>query len=73
TRCAKRLLNGPCGGSREERCEVNPDRDCAWQLIYKRLKDIGQLDRLRKIVEPKNWNTSRDGGYRVIVREDHRI
>ena len=38
-----------------------------------RLKAIGQLDRLRKITEPKNWKTSRDGGYRVIIREDHRI
>ncbi len=73
TRCAKRMLNGPCGGSREDRCEVRPDRQCAWQLIYKRLKDIGQLDKLKKNSPPKNWNTSLDGGYRVIVREDHRI
>jgi ferredoxin len=73
TRCAKRLLNGPCGGSREDRCEVHPDRQCAWQLIYKRLKDIGQIDRLKKIAPVKNWNTSLDGGYRVIIREDHRV
>jgi ferredoxin len=73
TRCAKRLLNGPCGGSREDRCEVRPDRQCAWQLIYNRLKDIGQTDRLRKIASAKNWNASLDGGYRVIVREDHRV
>jgi ferredoxin len=73
TRCAKRLLNGPCGGSREDRCEVRPDRQCAWQLIYNRLKDIGQIDRLRKIASPKNWNANLDGGYRVIVREDHRV
>jgi len=72
-RCAKRLLNGPCGGSREDRCEVRPDRECAWQLIYRRLKDIGQLDRLKQIAPPKDWSASRDGGYRVIVREDHRI
>ena len=73
TQCAKRLLNGPCGGSREDRCEVRPDRPCAWQLIYQRLKDIGQLDRLRQIQAPKNWAHSLDGGPRVIVREDHRI
>jgi ferredoxin len=73
TRCAKRMLNGPCGGSREDRCEVRPDRKCAWQLIYERLKSIGQLDRLKKIAPPKNWSSSLDGGYRVIVREDHRI
>jgi len=73
TRCAKHLLNGPCGGSREDRCEVRPDRECAWQLIYKRLKAIGQLDRLKRIVPPKDWSHAIDGGYRVIIREDHRI
>jgi ferredoxin len=72
-RCAKRLLNGPCGGSREDRCEVRPDRECAWQLIYSRLKEIGQLDRLTAIAPPKDWSVSRDGGVRVIVREDHTI
>ena len=73
TRCAKRLLNGPCGGSREDRCEVRADRPCAWQLIYQRLKDIDQLDRLRQIQAPKNWAPSLDGGPRVIIREDHRV
>jgi ferredoxin len=73
TRCAKHMLNGPCGGSREDRCEVRSDRPCAWQLIYTRLKNIGQLDRLNKIESPKNWNSSLSGGPRVIVREDHRI
>ncbi len=73
TRCAKRLLNGPCGGSHEDRCEVRPDRPCAWQLIYKRLKDINQLDKLDVIAAPKNWNPSLSGGPRVVIREDHRI
>lgn len=73
TRCAKHMLNGPCGSSREDRCEVMPDRPCAWQLIYRRLKGIGQLDRLKQIKPPKNWNASIHGGLRVIVREDHRI
>ena len=73
TQCAKRLLNGPCGGSREDRCEVRPDRPCAWQLIFERLKNIGQLDRLRQIRPPKDWAPSLDGGPRMIVREDHRI
>jgi ferredoxin len=73
TRCAKRMLNGPCGGSREDRCEVRADLPCAWQLIYARLKEIGQLDRLRQIVPAKRRDTSRDGGCRTIVREDHRI
>lgn len=73
TRCAKHMLNGPCSGSTEDRCEVDADRQCAWQLIYKRLKDIGQLDRLNQIKPPKNWNRSQSGGYRTIIREDHRV
>jgi methionine synthase I (cobalamin-dependent) len=73
TRCAKRMLNGPCGGSREDRCEARPDLPCAWQLIFKRLKDIGQLDRLEKITMPKDWSSSLSGGSRKIIREDHRI
>lgn len=73
TRCAKHMLNGPCGGSREDRCEVRPDRPCAWQLIYQRLKNIDQLDRLNRIELPKEWGSSLSGGPRVIIREDHRI
>jgi len=73
TRCAKHLLNGPCGGSREERCEVRPDRPCAWQLIYKRLQAIGQTARIMDIELSKDWSTSHSGGPRVIVREDHRV
>jgi hypothetical protein len=73
TRCAKRLLNGPCGGSRKDRCEVRADRQCAWQLIYERLRGIGQVDRLKEIAPPKNWSSNLDGGYRMILREDHRI
>ena len=73
TRCAKHMLNGPCSGSREDRCEVNPDRPCAWQLIYQRLKEIGQLDQLQKIKPPKDWRSSPSGGCRMIIREDHRV
>jgi ferredoxin len=73
TRCAKHMLNGPCGGSREDHCEVNPARPCAWQLIYLRLKEIGQLDQLKKTKPPKNWRSSQAGGCRAIIREDHRV
>jgi len=73
TRCAKRLLNGPCGGSLEDRCEVDSDRPCAWQLIYARLKSIGQLDRLEEVIPPKDWSTAWYSGARKIVRKDHQI
>lgn len=71
TRCSKNLLNGPCGGSANGKCEVDPQRiDCAWQLIYDRLLRIGQLDRLLEVQPPKDWSPSRHGGPRKIVRED---
>lgn len=47
TQCSKGLLNGPCGGSKNGKCEVNPERDCAWLLIYERLKKLGELDKMR--------------------------
>jgi len=58
TKCAKSLLNGPCGGSQEGKCEVDPDRDCAWILIYDRLKALGELDRLRLFTPPKDHSKS---------------
>jgi ferredoxin len=73
TRCAKRLLNGPCAGSSEEGCEVDPEQPCAWQLIYRRLQAIGQLDNLSEIVPPRDWRTSWHAGARRVVREEHRI
>ena len=54
TRCTKGLLNGPCGGSSQGKCEVDSERDCAWDLIYKRLEGIGQLDRMKELREAKN-------------------
>ena len=55
TRCPKSLLNGPCGGVYAGKCEVDRSNDCAWILIYKRLKELGQLDRNRTIKKPKNF------------------
>ncbi len=70
TRCAKQLLNGPCGGSVDGFCEISPETPCVWELIYERLKNLGQLDRLEAILAPKDWSTSLSGGPRKIVRED---
>lgn len=67
-RCSKSLLNGPCGGSQYGKCEVSKDVDCAWQLIYDRLKALGQLDKMKEIIPAKNWK--RDKGPRKLVREE---
>ena len=71
-RCSKRMLNGPCGGSDNGKCEISKEVPCGWQLIYDRLETLGQLDRFETPTDPKNWATSRDGGPRRIIREDLR-
>jgi ferredoxin len=55
TRCAKSLLNGPCGGSANGKCEVDRERDCAWVLIYNRMAALGELNRLKQFVDPKDY------------------
>jgi ferredoxin len=49
TFCAKSLLNGPCGGAKDGKCEVDNEKDCGWQLIYERLKKVGRLENLKKV------------------------
>jgi hypothetical protein len=67
------LLNGPCGGSTNGKCEVDRETDCAWQLIIDRLRELGQLDRYEEIIPIKDWTTARDGGPRKRIREDLRL
>jgi len=62
TLCAKSLLNGPCGGAENGKCEVDSDRDCGWILIFERLKKLGRLDLLEGYQKPKNhakWSRPR--------------
>jgi ferredoxin len=69
-RCSKQLLNGPCGGSMDGKCEINPEVQCAWQLIVDRLSNFDAIDRLENIYPPKDWSKKQGGGPRKIVRED---
>lgn len=73
TRCSKRMLNGPCGGSQGGRCEISPDTACAWQLIYERSVALGTLDRLEAIAPPQDWSLALDGGPRQVVRPDQHL
>lgn len=62
-RCAKGLLNGPCGGTRKGgKCEIDPEKDCAWVLIYRRLEKQGRLDVMRKYYAPKNYRAVKRPG-----------
>ena len=58
SRCPKSMLNGPCGGLKDGKCEVNDKIDCIWDIIYKRLKEKGQLHKLKEIKKPKDWSKS---------------
>ena len=54
TGCTKSLLNGACGGASKGKCEVDPEKDCGWELIYERLKATGNLDKLKTFIPPKD-------------------
>ncbi|MDP8255105.1 MAG: methylenetetrahydrofolate reductase C-terminal domain-containing protein [Candidatus Alcyoniella australis] len=65
TLCPKGQLNGPCGGADHGRCEVDPENECAWALIYRRLELLGRLDQIRTIQPPKDHSaTTRPGRQR---------
>ncbi len=55
TNCHKGLVNGPCGGTNNGKCEIDSNKDCAWTLIYNRLIELGRLDSMRKLQGPRNF------------------
>lgn len=55
TRCTKAILNGPCAGTKNGKCEANKDMDCAWVLIYRRLERLQQLEKMRRYYPPRNF------------------
>lgn len=63
TKCAKSLVNGPCGGQKNGKCEVCPENDCAWIQIYNRLVATGQEDKL--------LTTRKDKGYGSVAYPRH--
>ncbi len=74
TRCAKGLLNGPCGGQSKGKCEVGGwKNDCAWVLIYNRLKERNRLDLFRKFRIPRDYRVSehpRKMGGEVVEKKE---
>jgi electron transport complex protein RnfC len=55
TGCSKSLVNGPCGGSSNDECEVEKERKCGWVRIYERLKSVDKLDNLTKVNKPRDF------------------
>jgi ferredoxin len=69
-RCSKSLLNGPCGGSNNGKCEISKEVDCIWDIIVRKMMEQGRLDELLEFKPPKSWMTARDGGPRMMTREE---
>lgn len=55
TSCSKGLLNGPCGGSKNGKCEVDPDLDCGWVLINERLKKYKKFDEIKTYLKERSF------------------
>ncbi len=76
-RCAKQLLNGPCGGSSKKKCEISislgRDVECAWHLIIDRLKELDKLDNYEKISMARNWSSSSAGGPRQLIHTEETL
>lgn len=58
TACHKGLLNGPCGGTNNGKCEVDTEKDCAWTLIHERLAQQGRLELMQRYQPPKDYQTA---------------
>ena len=60
TACSKSLVNGQCGGAKAGKCEVDPNMECGWERIQKRLEQVGRLDALKCPVQLRNYATEQD-------------
>lgn len=67
TRCTKGILNGPCAGTKNGKCEASKEMDCAWVAIYQRLERLGQLDRMSRYHPPRNFQVV-PRPRRIVVR-----
>jgi len=75
-RCAKNILNGPCGGTNDGMCEISTEENpvpCVWAQIVERMEELGTIHRLNEVMPAKDWSTARDGGPRRRVRADLQI
>ena len=57
TACSKSLINGQCGGAKNGKCEVDPNMECGWERIIRRLTAVGRLDVLKCPVQVRNYAT----------------
>lgn len=75
-RCAKTIMNGPCGGTDDGMCEISTEEHpvaCGWSLIVERAKELGNLEELMDILEARDWSHARHGGLRRRSRPDLKV
>jgi len=70
TRCPKNMLNGPCGGSIDGKCEINSNMDCIWHLIINKFENKNKIKSLRKIIEPFDWSSSTN--WRLNIKNEQK-
>jgi ferredoxin len=68
-RCAKSIMNGPCGGTNDGKCELGGETACAWALIIERMERLGTLDQLETVQPARDWSTGHHGGPRRMTVE----
>ena len=69
TLCPKGMLNGPCGGSFNGRCEVNQEKPCVWEEIIKRLEKQKRLEILEKIFPARDYSLSEGRAPRIYLQD----
>ena len=69
-RCAKRLMNGPCGGSQGGKCEIHSEVDCIWQMIHDRLERLDRKEQMLEVAPIRDWRPAGHGGPRKTTRDD---
>jgi hypothetical protein len=69
TSCHKGMVNGPCGGTKNGRCEIDENKDCAWTLIYNRLSSLGRLELMRRLMPPRNHQGGPKPGKHLLPPE----
>jgi len=69
-RCAKSLMNGPCGGSQGGKCEIHKDVSCVWQLIHDRLERLDRKNQIMSVAPIRDWRSAGHGGPRTVNRDD---
>ena len=71
--CPKGARNGPCGGSTEAHCYVDPTRPCIWYHIYDRAFRLGREEKLLEVLPPLDWDKVGTETWGDVVRQVQKV